>query len=118
MAMFELSGKVKVVMEEQTFGSGFNKREFVITTQDDKYPQDIQFETIKDKTSLLDSISEGDEVTVNFDIRGREWKGKYFVNLHAWKITSGAPSGEGGEEPPLDYYDNNAEAEAEEDVPF
>lgn len=116
--MYELSGTVKLVMDEQTFGSGFNKREFVVTTKDDKYPQEIVFETVKDKTALLDSLSEGDEVTVNFDIRGREWKGKYFVNLSAWKITSGAPAKGGEDEPPLDYYDQNAEDPAEEDVPF
>ncbi|WP_309400754.1 DUF3127 domain-containing protein [Cerasicoccus maritimus] len=114
--MYELSGKVKLVMDEQTFGSGFNKREFVVTTAEEKYPQDIKFETVKDKTSLLDGLKEGDDVTVSFDVRGREWKGNYYVNLNAWKIVSGAPAA-GGEEPPLDYYDNNAEAE-EEDVPF
>lgn len=105
-------------MDEQTFGSGFNKREFVITTKDDKYPQEIKFETVKDKTSMLDGISEGDEVTVSFDIRGREWKGNYYVNLNAWKIAAGASKGESGDEPPLDYYDQNAESPAEEDVPF
>ncbi|WP_269542632.1 DUF3127 domain-containing protein [Cerasicoccus fimbriatus] len=116
--MYELTGKVKLVMEEQTFGSGFNKREFVVTTAEEKYPQDIKFETVKDKTSLLDGVSEGDEVTVSFDVRGREWKGNYYVNLNAWKIVAGSGSKGGSDEPPLDYYDNNAESEEEEDVPF
>jgi len=105
-------------MEEQTFGSGFNKKEFVVTTEDERYPQDIKFETVKDKTSLLDGVNEGDEVTVSFDVRGREWKGNYYVNLNAWKIVAGAAPKGGKDEPPLDYYDSNAEAEAEEDVPF
>jgi len=116
--MYELSGTVKLVMDEQTFGSGFNKREFVVETKDERYPQQIVFETVKDKTSLLDGVSVGDEVTVNFDIRGREWKEKYFVNLNAWKITTGAPAKGGDDEPPLDYYDANAEETSEEDVPF
>lgn len=117
--MYELSGKVKVVFEEQTFGSGFNKREFVVTTPDDRYPQDIKFETVKDKTSLLDGVSEGDEVTVSFDVRGREWKGNYYVNLNAWKIVAGAGAQVSRDEPPLDHYDKNAEAaKDEEDVPF
>ncbi|GHC07365.1 DUF3127 domain-containing protein [Cerasicoccus arenae] len=116
--MFELSGKVKLVLEEQTFGSGFNKREFVLTTTADRYPQDIKFETVKEKTSMLDGLSEGDEVTVSFDVRGREWKGNYYVNLNAWKVVSGGGSkSESSDGPPLDHYDNNAEAE-EEDVPF
>ena len=42
---------------------------------------------------MLDSINIGDEITVNFDLRGREWKSpqgeiKYFNSLEAWKIES------------------------------
>ena len=46
--MFDISGTVKKIFEEQTFGSGFNKREFVLTTTAERYPQDIKFETVKD----------------------------------------------------------------------
>ncbi|MBC8041439.1 MAG: DUF3127 domain-containing protein, partial [Opitutaceae bacterium] len=41
--MFEITGTVKKVFEEQTFGSGFNKREFVLTIESGKFPQDIKF---------------------------------------------------------------------------
>ncbi len=116
--MFELSGTVKEIFDEQTFGSGFNKREFVVTTED-KYPQDIKFELVKDKTSLIDGVNKGDTVTVSFDVRGREWKGNYYVNLNAWKIQAGASSGGGNDDgPPLDHYDKNAEAEDDETAPF
>lgn len=115
--MFELSGKVKEIFDEQTFGSGFTKREFVVTTAD-KYPQDIQFELVKDKISLIDGVQKGDQVTVSFDIRGREWKGRYFVNLSAWKIQSGGSKKGSDDEPPLDHYDANAEAEEDETEPF
>lgn len=81
----ELNGKVKVLFETQTFPSGFSKREFVITT-DEQYPQDVKFEVIKDKTSMLDKYKEGDQVKVSFNVRGNEYQGKYFVNLQAWRI--------------------------------
>lgn len=117
--MFELSGTVKEIFDTQTFGSGFQKREFVVTTQDSKYPQDIKFELMKDKISLIDGVGKGDGVTVSFDIRGREWKGNYYVNLAAWKIQSGASSGGGSDDgPPLDHYDRNAESEEDETAPF
>ena len=83
---FELSGTVKEIFDEQTFGSGFTKREFVVTTQGEKYPQDIKFECLKDKVKLIEKLNRGDKVSVTFDIRGNEWKGRYFVNLVAWKI--------------------------------
>lgn len=88
--MYEAIGKLKVKFDTQTFPSGFTKREFVITTGDDNYPQDIKFELIKDKCAWLDNFQEGQEVTVNFDIRGNEYKGRYYVNLNCWKIVDGS----------------------------
>ncbi len=87
--MFEISGKIKLIHETQSFSSGFTKREFVVTTGDSKYPQDIKFETIKDKCNMLDSYSPGQDVQVNFDIRGNEYNGRYYVNLNCWKIQAG-----------------------------
>lgn len=104
--MYELSGTVKVIFDEQTFGSGFNKREFVVTTEDDKYPQDIKFECLKEKVELVDKLKTGDKVKVTFDINGREWNEKYFVNLKAFRIeTAGSSGGKSDEPPPYDPAD-------------
>ncbi len=56
--MYEVEGTIKVILEEQTFASGFNKRDFVVTTEE-KYPQDIKLECIKDKVSLIEGYAEG-----------------------------------------------------------
>lgn len=89
-----------MISEVQSFASGFTKREFVVTTAHDKFPQDLKFEVVKDKCSMLDSFKTGDEVQVNFDIRGNEYNGKYFVNLSCWKLqAAGAGGGSGGGEP-------------------
>lgn len=90
--MYEAAGKIKVISETQSFPSGFTKREFVVTTAHDKYPQDLKFELVKDKCSMLDSYEVGQEVQVNFDIRGNEYNGKYFVNLSCWKLQTGGGS--------------------------
>jgi hypothetical protein len=84
--MYEANGKIKMIGEVQSFASGFTKREFVVTTANDKYPQDIKFDVVKDKCAMLDSFNTGDEVQVNFDIRGREYNGKYYVDLSCWKL--------------------------------
>lgn len=96
--MYEAVGKIKLINDVQTFPSGFSKREFVVTTGD-KYPQDLKFEVVKDKCSLLDDYKEGQDVQVNFDIRGNEYNGKYFVNLSCWKLSGkdGSSSSGGGE---------------------
>lgn len=80
-----MNGRIKLIMDTQTYESGFSKREFVITTNE-QYPQEIKFELIKEKTNLLDQFDAGDEVNVQFNIRGREYQGKYYVNLQAWKL--------------------------------
>lgn len=84
--MYELNGTVKVVFDEKTYGSGFNVREFVITTDADKYPQDICMQCVKEKVEMVDQLKAGDQVKVLFDLRGREYQNRYFVNLNAWKI--------------------------------
>ncbi len=104
---FELTGTVKEIFDEQTFASGFNKREFVVTSEADKFPQEIKFECLKDKVELVNKLKKGDQVKVTFDINGREWNGKYFVNLAAWKVD---PAGSGNaasddEPPPYDPAD-------------
>jgi single-strand DNA-binding protein len=91
--MYEAKGSMKWIGETQTFASGFTKREFVITTQHDKYPQDIKFEIVKDKCPILDQFAVGSDVTVFFDIRGNEYNGKYFVNLACWKLQAGSEDG-------------------------
>ena len=67
---------------------GFSKREMVVTVEDGKYPQDINLEFVQDKAALLDSLQPGQEVTVSFDIRGREYNGRYFNNLQGWRVVS------------------------------
>ncbi len=84
--MYEAAGKMKWIGTTQSFPSGFSKREFVVTTAHDKYPQDIKFEVVKDKCPVLDDFNLGQDVQVSFDIRGNEYNGKYFVNLACWKL--------------------------------
>ena len=83
---YEIRGTVKVINDKQTFASGFTKREFVIETSDEKYPQQIKFEATKESCDKLDLFEVDDEVAVQFNIRGNEYNGKYYVSLHAWKF--------------------------------
>ena len=89
MSQYEVEGTVKKVFDLMTFNSGFTKREFVVTT-DEKYPQDIKLECVKDKCSMLDDLNENDRVKVSFNLRGNEYNEKFYVNLQAWRIEKGA----------------------------
>jgi len=86
----EVNGKIKVIGETQTFGSGFTKKELVITT-DDQYPQHIAIDFVKDKCDLLNGYSVGQNVKVSINLGGREWinpqgVSKYFNSLTGWRI--------------------------------
>ena len=116
--MYELSGTVKQIFEEKTFGSGFNVREFVVTTEADKYPQDICLQCVKEKVEMVDQLKEGDKVKVSFDLRGREYQGRYFVNLNAWKVEAASVGSDGssnGDDPP--FFDPSDEI-LDEEPPF
>jgi hypothetical protein len=81
----KITAPVYKVLETQTFDSGFTKRTLVLKTTGD-YPQTIPFDFLKDNVNKLDNIAEGQLVTVSYDLRGNEYKGKFYVNLVGWKI--------------------------------
>lgn len=83
---YEATGKIHLINDTQTFASGFTKREFVLETNDDKYPQLLKFEVVKDGCAKLDRYNIGDIATVSFNVRGNEYNGKYYVSLQAWRI--------------------------------
>lgn len=116
---YDLTGTVKLIQDEQTFGSGFKKREMVVTVEDGKYPQEINLEFVQDKVSLLDALQVGQKVTVTFDIRGREYNGRYFNNLQGWKIEAETSVNTDAEQPPV--FDKGASANLDnfdDDIPF
>jgi hypothetical protein len=89
----ELEGNIIKINDTQQVSASFSKREFVIETIEN-YPQKVAFELTQDKTGLIDGYQLGDKIKVHFNVRGREWNGKYFTNLQAWKIEStGAATG-------------------------
>ena len=120
----QVTGKIKLVSAEQTFGSnGFRKRELVVTT-DEQYPQMIMVEFVQDKCDLLNNFSLGQDVTVSINLRGREWinpqgEAKYFNSVQGWRIESlaqAAPS----QIPPTEQFQPAPDLTSEEpdDLPF
>ncbi len=95
----EITGKIKEIFDEQTFNSGFKKKEFVVTTQE-QYPQDLKLELVQDKTDLLNGLDKGDEVKAQVNLRGNEYQGRYFVNLQAWRVEKVTSEPQPGNTPP------------------
>lgn len=121
-----LQGKIYKIFDTNQVSEKFSKREFILDYQSNKgYPQYIKMEFIQNNCSILDNFNVGDSVSVEFDIKGREWKnpeGKfvYFVTLQAWKMqkTNGA-SYEEDDIPPAELKPPEFSDDSEnEETPF
>lgn len=90
---FTMTGQILSIGETEFKGEkNFKVREFVVERvieqrRGDDIREPIQFKLQGDRCDVLDYLSEGDSVEVCADVTGREWQGKHFVNLVAWKVT-------------------------------
>jgi single-strand DNA-binding protein len=83
---FEIVGKMYKKFAAESKSATFQAREFVIEVMDGNYAQMVKFQLLQERCQLLDNYNEGEEVKVHFDLRGREWQGKFFTTLNCWRI--------------------------------
>ena len=88
----QVKGTIKRVNAEQQVSDKFKKRTVHIETKGE-YPQTIEVQFTQDQTSLLDGFAEGQSVTIDINLRGREWTGndgvlKVFNTIEGWRISS------------------------------
>jgi len=117
---FEVVGRLHKKFDTEKKTESFQAREFVIEV-DGQYPQFVKFQLVQDRCSVIDSHNEGDTIKVHFDLRGREWQGKYFTNLNAWRVEANAAPAEGAPPPAAEGAFpslSDAPASVEDDLPF
>jgi len=82
-------GKIQQILNPESgvsrAGKEWKKQEFVIETEE-QYPRKVCFTLFGDKLSLIDGLAAGQDVEVSFNIESREYNGKWFHNVNAWKI--------------------------------
>lgn len=85
----EIKGKVINVLARQT-GMGKNgqwiKQEFILETTG-QYPKKIAMSVWNEKANDFASF-EGKEITAHIEIESREYQGRYYTDIKAWKIES------------------------------
>lgn len=65
------------IFDKQQITDRFSKREFVGKYKyNSQYPEYVKFELQQNNCGIIDNFKTGYFVTVDFDIRGREWKNK------------------------------------------
>ena len=130
MSNLTVKGTIKQILKVESgtskSGKEWKKQAFVLDTGA-QYNPDVCFSLFgDDKISALNSYSQGDEVEVAFNISSREFNGKYYHNIDAWKIDRiGASQGNGNTPPPpseepktsFNAADLNADDD-DDDLPF
>ena len=101
----QVKGKIQQILKPESgvsrAGKEWKKQEFVVET-DEQFPRKVCFTLFNDKSSLLGGFSEGDEVDVSFNLESREYNGRWFHNINAWKLEKTAAE-ENLPEPPPEF---------------
>ncbi len=97
----ELTGKLIEKFDEQQISASFKKREFVIETNENNFTEQIKFELVQDRTDIIDPYKIGEELKVSFNLKGRKWQDKYFVNVQAWRVERAQASNNGNYPPDM-----------------
>ena len=83
----EISGKVISLQPEQT-GNGRNgawrKRDFILETNG-KYPKKVCISVWGEKIDQF-NLNEGQTVTASVEVESREYNGKWYTDVKAWKV--------------------------------
>lgn len=114
----KIEGKVTQILEEQS-GTGKNgawrKQDFILETQD-QYPKKVCITQWGDKIDEFD-VQEGEDITAFIDIKSREYNGKWYTDVKAWKIERGQNATT--DEDPFDTGEPTIDmSDMDHDVPF
>jgi hypothetical protein len=119
--MLTYRGVLKVKNNTVKVSEKFQKREFVLTDNAQSYPQTIQFQLTQDRCSLLDASKVGDDITVTFLLKGREWKNpqgeiKFFNSLDVFRIDQHTTKNTASQEP--SFNNETLVPTPDDDLPF
>jgi len=103
----ELKGRLIRKLDVES-GEGRNgrweKQQFILETEE-QYPKKVCIVCWGDKIAMLNGLNEGDRLTVAVNIESREFNGRWYTDVKAWKIDRVA-----GEDPaPGELPDENGE---------
>ncbi|MDB5228160.1 MAG: hypothetical protein JWN78_2353 [Bacteroidota bacterium] len=84
----ELSGKIFKVLPLQSGESQrgkWQKQDVVIETENGKFPKKVCVTMWGDLLSN-NSFEEGKDISVEFDVESREFNGKWYTDVKAWRV--------------------------------
>lgn len=94
----DITGKIIAVLPTRSGtsskGTQWSSQTAVIETHE-QYPKKVAFDALGEKITEF-NLQVGEEVTVSFDINSREFNGKWFNSVNAWKVVREQVPSQGG----------------------
>lgn len=123
----EITGKVVAKLPQQS-GQGKNgpwiKQDFIIETQE-QFPKKVCISLWGDKAKELDTFAIGENLKAGINVESREFNGKWYTDIKAWRIEKVGATSNQNEQPPMPTNDNlppflepNNTIEPTDDLPF
>ena len=111
----KLTQKLNVESGTSKAGKEWKKQTFLLDTGA-QYNPEICFQLFgEEKIEMLKHHNEGDQVEVSFNLSSKEFNGRYFHNIDAWRIERLSIGNTSEAE---DMPEFNAPATEEDDLPF
>lgn len=123
---YSFTGTVVFVGALTEISEKFRKREVVLRSDQDKYPQEVKFQATQGRCSMLDTLRVGQVATVNFNIRGRAYNREaggidWFTSLEIWRVEgshASSPRHDYSGVTPASPSEKNGPGPNFDDVPF
>lgn len=92
----EIQGRIIQVLPLQSgvskaSGKDWKKQEYILETFDAQYPRKICFNLWGDNVDRV-ALQVGEDVTVQVDIESREFNGRWYTDVKAWRVDRGLVS--------------------------
>ena len=123
----EITGKIIAALEPRTgtakaSGNPWKIQEFVLETVGEQYPKKMMFNIFGEDKIQQAALNIGDEVVVSFDINAREYNGRWYNDIRAWKVSHDVNGAVSAAQPfaaaPAAAPDPFAASNEKDDLPF
>ena len=115
----ELTGKIIQLLPEESGQSArgpWRKQQYILETEG-QYPKKVCFMAWGDKIDEF-KLKEGEDVVVSINIESREYNGRWYTDVKAWKIQRGTASDNQDAPPQQPEAFNQDVPPFDADVPF
>jgi hypothetical protein len=121
MPNLEIEGKISQkfdVVSGQSARGPWKKQDFLVEYPDGNFTSKTLFTAFGDnQVAELDKFSVGDQVRVSFNVRAREYKGRWYNDIRSWRISPAQGAGAQAPRQQAAPFQPQAPAPSIEDMP-